>query len=74
MGGVGAAVGNAIQSTGSAIGNGAKALYGDEKNMIQTGQPQEQGQDPTMAQRLLFGQQQQGPTPAQRNRQMQLGY
>jgi hypothetical protein len=67
MGGMGAALSGAA----SAIGSGAKALYGDEKNMMQTGQPQAQGNDPTMAQQLLFGQQgqqPQGPTPAQQLR------
>lgn len=67
MGGMGAALSGAA----SAIGSGAKALYGDEKNMMQTGQPQAQGTNPTMAQQLLFGQQgqqSQGPTPAQQLR------
>lgn len=74
MGGMGEALSNA----GSAIASGAKSLYGDEKSYLQTGSPVAQAQpgqpqqDPTLAQKLLYGQQpQQGPTAAQRNRQAQ---
>lgn len=69
-------LGTMVQNAGSAIASGAKSLYGDEKNQIQTGQPQAQGQDPNLAQKLLYGQvryqqPQQGPTAAQRNLQTQ---
>lgn len=71
MGGMGQAISGALQSAGGAVATGAKSLYGDEKNMLQTGSPTAPGQDPTIAQKLLYGQPQQGPTAAQRNRQMQ---
>lgn len=64
MGGMGAA----LSGAGSAIASGAKSLYGDEKNYLQTGSPTQPGQDPTMTQALLFGQQPQQETPASKNR------
>lgn len=75
MGGMGAAlsgaasaVGSGVKSLGEHVASGAKSLYGDEKNYLQTGSPTQPGQDPTMTQALLFGQQPQQETPASKNR------
>lgn len=79
MGGIGAAlsgaasaIGTGAKAVGSDIAGGAKSLYGDEKNMLQYGNPAGETGDPSMIQALLFGagQNQGGETPADRNRRL----
>lgn len=76
MGGAVSAVGSAlatgVKDVGGAISSGAKALYGDAKNYMQSGNPAGEGNQMTTAQQLLFGQQQPQVTAAQRLRQAQL--